>query len=107
MGSTIRAMPDDIIRGPSSACKSIPGGGGGRDAIAFLCPCEFLRTRCTCEVGVDVAEEEGATLHTVSFLQLRKKKKACWGGAERSAISPDYFSMPLSGKMLCHFGGAQ
>ena len=84
MGSTIRAVPDDIICGPLSACKSIPGGGGGRDAIASLCRCEFLRARCTCEVGVDGAEEEGATLHTPSLLQLRKGKKSCWRGGERS-----------------------
>ena len=94
-------MPDDIICGPLSACKSIPGGGGGRDAISSLCWCEFLGTRCTCDVGVVVAEEEGATLHAVPILKLRKGKETCWKGG--AALLYRQISSTLSGKMLCLF----
>ena len=86
VGSMIKAMPDDIICGPLFACKFMPGGGGGRDAIASLCRSELLRARCTCEVGVDVAQEEGETLHALLLLQLRKGKKTCWRSAERSLL---------------------
>ena len=46
-------------------------------------------------------EEEGATLHAVATLKLRKGKETCWRGG--AALLYRQILSTLSGKMLCLF----